>query len=317
MFGFFRRDIAQLQLYGKLPIAKDYLRIGCSEGSTRPLRAWLDRAYSGAVDAEDAFELAFPMRFLAAATDGPPLQGSLWPSSDAGGLRRFPFVVAIERKPKALLIDLKEGLARADGLWPRIEAVFAAHENYGDGRAFLAALRGREIDANQGEAHGAPPVDLESWTAALWPERGQEGLDETLDALGAVAARKGREPIRLPLASGLSITAQVHAWWRVITELRLAPADSVPTLFFPQPTPPGDRPLFLTLLRGPLRIEDRTWLGAPLDASCGGARREAGDFCDSVPRRAAGCAPASENAASLADSLSGAIAGFRGRSRHR
>ena len=33
MFSFLRKESVALQLYGKLPLAKDYLRIGCGQGA--------------------------------------------------------------------------------------------------------------------------------------------------------------------------------------------------------------------------------------------------------------------------------------------
>ena len=40
-FDRFRRESPQLQLYGKLPLAKDYLRVGASKGAGLDLRDWL------------------------------------------------------------------------------------------------------------------------------------------------------------------------------------------------------------------------------------------------------------------------------------
>jgi hypothetical protein len=310
MFGFFQKDTAQLQLYGKLPIAKDYLRIGYGEGVARSLREWLDRAFSGVADAASPSVLPYPMRFLTAGEEGPPLMGSIWPSSDAGGLRLFPFAVAVERKARSLLTDLEEGLGRAEGLWPKIEAIHAAHGNFGDGRSFLAAMRGQMLDAHKAPALPRERVDLETWTGALWPDRGGEGLDDTLDRLGELRGSRRGTPLRLPLVAGLSLTAQVHGWWRVMSALDLVDSGSVPTLFFPQPLAPLEEPLFLTVFRGPLRVEDLPWLCSAREETL----EEPGDLCDSLPRRIVDAVPAPEKIALLADSLAGAIAGFKGRS---
>ena len=46
MLSRFRKEVASVELYGKLPIAKDYLRIGCGEGAGLAFRDFLDQAIS-------------------------------------------------------------------------------------------------------------------------------------------------------------------------------------------------------------------------------------------------------------------------------
>src|SRR5262245_31500865 len=110
MFSFLRSETAGVELYGKLPLAKDYLRVGCGEGSGLALREWLDRAFSGAADSVHPPQLAYPMRFVTGDALGAPLSGCAWPSSDAGGLRKFPFALFVERKRKPLVEDLAHSL---------------------------------------------------------------------------------------------------------------------------------------------------------------------------------------------------------------
>jgi hypothetical protein len=95
-FNFLGRgnENAALQLYGKLPLAKDYLRIGCGDGAGRDLREWLDRTFG---TGRDQLVLHEPLRFIGQG-EKEPLQGILWPSSDAGGLRLFPFTLFVERR---------------------------------------------------------------------------------------------------------------------------------------------------------------------------------------------------------------------------
>ena len=66
MLSRFRREIAAVELYGKLPIAKDYLRVGGGEESGLALRDWLDRGFSPTSDAEHRPLLAWPGRFVLA-----------------------------------------------------------------------------------------------------------------------------------------------------------------------------------------------------------------------------------------------------------
>src|SRR5215813_9661547 len=85
-----------LNAYGKLPIYKDFISTGLTDPAAREFRAWLDRGFSHRWSVDDNYrDVAIePHSFLFRLPDGKGfVAGSLWGSTDEGGLRRFPFTL--------------------------------------------------------------------------------------------------------------------------------------------------------------------------------------------------------------------------------
>jgi type VI secretion system ImpM family protein len=235
MFSFLGKEQAPVQLYGKLPLAKDYLRVGAGQGAGQTFRDWLDRAFSQAPNAKDALTLAWPAAFVLGDSWGAPLVGAAWPSSDAGGLRPFPFVAFVERKKKAVQEDLDAGAPVSAAVWQRLHEVYASREEHSDAQSFLGAMRTQQVDFAALEAPPAESVNFDTWLEALWPGKGKEGLLETLCGLEALRKQAHRGPLRLPLALDLPTRPQSLAWVKLLIEMNLVPRDLLPTLFFPLP----------------------------------------------------------------------------------
>ncbi len=305
MLSRFRREIAAVELYGKLPIAKDYLRVGGGEESGLALRAWLDHGFSPTSDAEHRPLLAWPGRFMLGALGGDPVMGCCWPSSDSGGLRPFPFTAFISRRRKPLLSAWQGGAADLRPLWEQLVGVFTAHRSYGDGGSFLASMRGQSIAVPK--PSGAPPqrVDFDLWVSAAFPDGGQDHLVDILVALKALSTPVG--PIRLPLVAGLPAVPQVHAWWVALTELGLCPRDQAPSVFFPLQGEGHASPHFATFFTGPLHPTQQPWL-APREASLG-----PGDHAPQEVRVVEDFAPVSEATPPLAESMRGPLISARAR----
>ena len=310
MLSLFGGESANIQLYGKLPLAKDYLRVGCGDGSGRALREWLDMGFSGAAEHADQPILAFPMCFLRGTDEGAALFGCAWPSSDTGGLRQFPFTVFVERKRKVLLADLSAGLDHVDALRQRLDACFAARGNFGDGQSFLAAMRGQVLDIKGLDSAKHAELDLDTWLGSLWPERGLDGLHAVLAELETLRASPHKLPLRLPLLHGFSSTAQAHAWWYMLTELGLLKKSRVPHLFFPhdlsaEPSADGGA-AFLVYFPAAPTASDARWLSAVGEERCG-----PGDFCHGRKRASLDARAIPEQVAPLSDSLRGALISFK------
>ncbi len=242
MFSFLGKEAAPIQLYGKLPLAKDYLRIGAGQGAGQALRDWLDRAFSQAPNAKDALTLPWPTAFVLGESWGAPLIGAAWPSSDTGGLRPFPFVTFVERKKKPVQEDWEQGAPLAAAIWTRLHAIYDAREEHSDAQSYLAKMRNEQIDVAALEAPAAESIDFEVWLAALWPGKGKEGLLETLCGLESLRRSAHRGPIRLPLVADLPSRPQAHAWLKLLVEFNLVGRDLLPSLFFPLPPKPAAAP---------------------------------------------------------------------------
>jgi hypothetical protein len=237
MFSFLGKETCPVQLYGKLPLAKDYLRLGAGQGAGQALRDWLDRAFSQGANAKDPLVLPWPTALLIGESWGGTLCGAAWPSGDAGNLRPFPFVAFVERRKKGLLEDLDAGLPLSATVWDNLRQVYDAREKHDDGQAFLAAMRGRELELEELKPAAAEPISFERWLAALYPTDGDAGLLATFKALDALRRASYRGPLRLPLVTNLPPRPQVHAWFKLLGELNLIARDNLTTLLFPLPEP--------------------------------------------------------------------------------
>lgn len=305
MLSRFRKEVAEVELYGKLPIAKDYLRVGGGEGSGIAFRDWMDRGFSPTRGGEHRPTLAWPGRFIVADHSGDPLMGCSWPSSDSGGLRPFPFAAFLSRRRKPLLAAWEDGGVTLRPLWDQLTGVFTAHRSYGDGQSYLAAMRGRSTSIAKPAKSSPQRVDFDLWFSTAWPEGGQEELVDVLAALKRLAPREG--PIRLPVVAGLPVIPQVHAWWIALTELGLLSADEVPTAFFPLHGEDLTAPHFVAFFTGPLHPSDQPWLAAPA------SKLGPGDFATPVVRAVADVPPVSEATPPLAESMRGPLISARAR----
>jgi len=222
----------ELQLYGKLPIAKDYLRIGCGEGSALAFREWLDRGFSTEVGESRGPTLPWPMHFLVGAEGRDVLVGTLWNSADAGGERAFPFTLFVRRPRGAARKDLERSLVEGVSLWEELERIRERIDDYREGRELLRNERGQLV-RGAGTGGHASFVSLEEWLAALWPERGLDGVRETVEELADEAAEGNLHARRLPLAPRRSVVEQVRAWLLLLDRAGCRARSGVPTLFLP------------------------------------------------------------------------------------
>src|SRR5262245_1332620 len=87
-----------LNAYGKLPIYKDFISTGLTDVPAREFRSWLDKGFSHRWSVDENYrQTEIPSHsFLFRLPDGKGcVAGSLWGSSDQGGLRKFPFTLFV------------------------------------------------------------------------------------------------------------------------------------------------------------------------------------------------------------------------------
>ena len=309
MFDRFRKESQALQLYGKLPLAKDYLRVGASKGAGRELREWLDDAFSSRAISGSAPSFPWPARFVIGASNGDPVMGIAWPSSDQGGERAFPFAVFVERRRKALTSAFGEGLLELCRVWAELDECHSSSRDYADGQSFLAGMRGREVEITARPVPGPPGISLDAWANAIWPEAGQEGLVELFVSLSRLGKEDYRGPLRLPLVAGLPIVSQVHGWWSALVFLALLPEAALPTAFFPVASGQDEEPVFVSFFRSSIRLDDAAWISSARTATNLGAGDFAIEHCAMVDPSE----PTPERSSRLAESMRGALATARGR----
>ncbi len=260
MFSFLRRSPPELQLYGKLPLAKDYLRIGCAEGTGRAFRDWLDRAFS--TEADVRLELPWPMRFVVAAEEGNPIVGWIWNSSDAGALRSFPFTMFVARRRKEVRSLFGEARAEGRATWSELERLRAEGDGCADGRELLRRLRGATVET-RAIAVEERRVSLDRWVQELWPDDGVSALERRLEELRSAPSD---EPLVLPIASRLDVDEQVEAWWVVARLAGWIGPDDVPTSFVPSALDSGGEGRAVFLWRRALAPGDAASLCGELTA---------------------------------------------------
>ncbi len=312
MFSSLRKERRPLQLYGKLPIAKDYLRIGCGQGSAAAWRSWLDRAFSPTGTQSSAPLLLWPARYVYQDDEHAPVLGTAWPSSDAGGLRKFPFSLLVERRPKALLKDTWRGFPRGATLWGVLRDLYARRSRHEDARDYISAMRSEELVCDPVDEKEAKGADFHAWTQSLFPA-GRDGLEELLSRMCQLDRDGFRGPYRLPLAAGLPVRDQVHAWLTALSTLELLDTDRQPTLVFPDAERVAydfDKPLYLMIVRSRPTPDLVPWL-----TLVGDEPLFEGDFV-CTPTKAEGVRPpSSESVPPLADSLRGLVMRIKGRTR--
>lgn len=310
MLNRFRKEIAPIELYGKLPLAKDYLRIGGGKGAAIALRDWLDQGFSSQVERGAVPSVAWPARFMIGGYNGEPLMGCLWPSSDSGGLRPFPFASFMERRRKALTSDWESCGGTLKPIWDRLALVYGSHSRYSDGQSFLQSVRGQEIDVSAAPTAEAEQIDFDAWVGALWPDDGVDGLVETLVGTGGQGKFGPADPLRLPLVNNLPTLTQAHAWWFALVELGHLRRGDCPTVFFPQPHGSDVAPHFITFFRGPVKPAQQLWIG-PIDGEI-----RPGDFGQMESIHVGEAPVAGESVPPLTASLRGPVASARARLVH-
>lgn len=237
MFSFFKRDngSAELALYGKLPLAKDYLRIGCGQGSALAVREWMDAAYSPR-DSEPP-RIGQPLRFLVASDPGDWVVGTIRSSSDAGGKRPFPFALlagAPRRSVERFALDGADDLA---GLWAALHSIQGELAGHADGREVLAALRSRKLEP-LATSESAGTLTLSAWVRALWPDRKEAALEGVREELEGWKRDGLRGPVSLPLARGASLVHQAQAWVGALERVGWMVRGEPYQLFFPHGSGP-------------------------------------------------------------------------------
>lgn len=237
--------------YGKLPLARDFLWVDVERGAGRRLRELMD----GGAPALCGEVAAGGVRAYYHAPEG-WTAATIWESSDAGGLRTFPFGLActvdgaggpgilartspIHERQRALF-EATRRLDGADGFEERIHALW---ETVGAGRERPSAQAGA---ADWGaRLRAAFDGDEERMAMALWRlrlliEAGGRDLAALVPTRQGVVVPLSREP-----GDGLA-----DAWWDMLEE-------SLPTFGgLPEAILGGGREPCAAFLFRPLRPED-------------------------------------------------------------
>ena len=170
-------------------------------------------------------------------------------------------------------------------------------------------MRAEELAPTELERAPQMGLDYDSWVHALFPERGQGGLEDIFVSLSELSRTKSRQPLRLPIVSDMPALPQLQAWWVTLTELGLLEARKAATTFCPFCGEEGVQAGWVLFLPRPLQAGDARWLHLEAQAPPLGP----GDLCAGRPAARCGSKAVPEASARLADSLRAAYLGFRAR----
>lgn len=261
--------------YGKLNIYKDFILIGPDIREVYRFKEWMDTGFGRewvkdmpppVVSVPHRMLLAFPQQRNVVVA-------SIWDSSDAGGLRRFPFAffVAIHRN---VLKDHYNIISILLPVWKALEGYYYSMGDIKDVSEFYSKFRGLRLEINRMESETDINERLEHTRVkalidGLFEKDGEEcwarllhNIYSALSLQQFLGSRKPSIALRLPLVSSMDISMQVEMWIRFIKANSPQPLP-IPTVFFPGKNEAKSL-CFNVLWRDP-RDEDARLLGDNVD----------------------------------------------------
>ena len=204
-----------LGVYGKLPLSKEFLRIGCADGAGHAFYTWVNEGFDAAVrrsgsrdvDVGDWRWLFAPEGFKECVL------ATVRTSTDHGGLRSFPFICFVCVRCERLGDGLSGRVSAARNLWEQLEAADEVLSKAPDLHAFKETQGAWEI-------HDDPNAELDlasfEW-AVLEPDIAEQasafhefiGAATVLDSARIPGARL--PALRIPIHTGLPAFEQTVA----------------------------------------------------------------------------------------------------------
>ncbi len=227
--------------YGKLPLSKEFLRHACWEGAARELKGWLDAGHDRlAARATAPARDGNRRRLLFLPASGQEMLAAVAINSrDAGGERRFPFIV---------FTTLARGDCDRECVATALEPVWAALEQEmerlraaEDTDAFFRMVREAALEAEplsrercEEAVRGRDGVKVEEWLGNLFREDGVDlwvrGLWRLRSVVAPALATRTRSPqlgtFRLPLSRAHALGPQIDLWRAILRALSPALAAS-------------------------------------------------------------------------------------------
>ncbi|MCL5270620.1 MAG: TagF domain-containing protein [bacterium] len=262
-----------LSAYGKLPIYKDYIMWECHAGAAAEMKRWLDEAFGMTWEEFGGKGIvpAGPARALLLLPGGKwAVAAALRPSTDEGGLRKFPFTLfACFGRGELVGRGVRGAVEALTPVWESLEDQqrrLAAIDNIEDLYSYLQRTAPAPADPCP-EADGAAgegTLDVAAWMQAIGPDNPaglrrwfEEKIRETLAAYRGFPEQGESLAARLPLAPGLSAALQADLWAQAFQgNLKKCPA--FPSLVIERPEAEGAAPA-VSLVWRELKRED-AWL---------------------------------------------------------
>lgn len=215
-----------LNLYGKLPIYKDFISSGFTEEGTKDFRDWLGNGFSRRWSVLEEYrgeEIPFHTFLFALPGGKRTVAGALWGSHDEGGLRQFPFTLFSVLPQGRPISDPFVALSCLEVFAQKADFI---RRNFLHGRtvaSFYEAFRGARIEVPvkrpvriaEGVEKEARGVVLGDFAESLFGENAVAEWPRFLTRL-RTACRHSQGPgagaLRLPLGNLLPAELQVQIW---------------------------------------------------------------------------------------------------------
>ncbi len=221
---------AAVSAYGKLPLYKDFLRLGPAGREARALRQWLDRGISHYwAEREETREHPIGLHgFLLSFPDSRrQLLGALWGSHDEGELRRFPFTFFAALpggrdafpRPSSLAV-LAQVLTKAADMRRELAAAGDVDQFYKRFRgATWDLVRERDGEIRERLIRETSEVTIGELASSLYGESGSEEWPALLAYLRRrLESGSGMAfAARLPSSPLLPVDTQVAFWCALLT----------------------------------------------------------------------------------------------------
>jgi type VI secretion system ImpM family protein len=262
VLGFGRKVTQGVGCYGKLPLHGDYVSHQGDAPEARRLTAWISDGYrlTGGRDDREAAETRFILPGKHSA-----ILGTIFPSVDKSGTRRFPFVLFAEL-PEKTIAALGAAIPLAiESTWSSMTNAFAGIRKAETPEALRTEI-GR-IGIGPLPEVDAALADLRTATEeAKIGERTGAVYFDTLRLAGALGgARKGDAPAfaaSLRLTTSAAEHVEAAAWLSIFSRAFADPELPATTGLFLRPRL-GDRPGELFLFHRDLRPEDLGYVLSP------------------------------------------------------
>jgi hypothetical protein len=264
-----------LSAYGKLPIYKDYILWECNVGGAAEFKRWLDESFGLAWEEFEGkgTTLRGPARAMLLLPGGRHAVAlAIRPSTDEGGLRKFPFCVfAVYPRGEIVGRGVRGAIESLLPVWRSLEMQCQAMHECTTIEGLYSFLQ-RETPMMEEDAaptEGEP--DLAAWLAALDTTHGagcraasEQAVRSTIAAYRTFPEQGESLAVRLPLASSLDVAPQTELW----AEAFQSNLKKIPTFpsFILEMEEDGAPPRAVELIWRDLKREDARLFGQQIES---------------------------------------------------
>ncbi len=270
-----RIEAYTLCAYGKLPIYKDYILWECNAGGSAEFKRWLDDAFGMSWEEFEGkgVTLRGPARAMLLLPGGKHAAAmSIWPSTDEGGLRKFPFCVfSIFSRGDIVGRGVRGAIESLQPVWRSLECQYKAMKECRSIDELYSYLQRATPLLDDEVAPSDSELDLATWFADLDATHGngcraaaERTARSTISAYRSFPEQGESLAVRVPLATGQDVAAQAELWAEVF-QSNIKKMAAFPSLII-EMEDGGGQPKALGLVWRELKKEDARLFGEQIES---------------------------------------------------